>query len=87
VPPSRSLEGAADAGARTELLDLRELDLPMYDPDNDEPGVALWLRADDPSCLHDKLAEAGVAIVTPPFEGRFGLTFEDPDGYIITIHG
>jgi predicted enzyme related to lactoylglutathione lyase len=52
-------------------------------------GVALWLKADDPSALHDKLAEAGVAIVTPPFEGPFGLTFafEDPDGYIITIHG
>ncbi len=52
-------------------------------------GVALWLKADDPSALHDKLAEAGVAIVTPPSEGPFGLTFafEDPDGYIITIHG
>lgn len=31
------LEGAAAAGAETELLDLRELDLPMYDPDDDEP--------------------------------------------------
>ena len=52
-------------------------------------GVALWLKADDPSALHDKLAEDGVTIVTPPFEGPFGLTFafEDPDGYIITIHG
>ena len=52
-------------------------------------GVALWLEADDPSGLHDRLAEAGVTIVTPPFEGPFGLTFafEDPDGYIITIHG
>ena len=52
-------------------------------------GVALWLKADDPSALHAKLAEAGVAIVTPPIEGPFGLTFafEDPDGYIITIHG
>jgi predicted enzyme related to lactoylglutathione lyase len=52
-------------------------------------GVALWLKADDPSALHAKLAEAGVAIVTPHFEGPFGLTFafEDPDGYIITIHG
>jgi FMN reductase len=35
-----ALEGAADAGAETTLLDLRELALPMYDPDNDEPGVA-----------------------------------------------
>jgi FMN reductase len=36
----RALEGAAAAGARTMLLDLRELDLPMYNPDNDEPGAA-----------------------------------------------
>jgi FMN reductase len=35
-----ALEGAADAGAETTLLDLRELDLPMYDPDNDRPGAA-----------------------------------------------
>jgi FMN reductase len=33
-----ALEGAADAGAQTVLLDLRELALPMYDPDDeDEP--------------------------------------------------
>ena len=31
-----ALEGAADAGAETELLDLRELKLPMYNPDDDE---------------------------------------------------
>ena len=35
-----ALEGAGSAGAETTLLDLRELDLPMYDPDNDEPGAA-----------------------------------------------
>ena len=33
-----ALEGAASAGATTELLDLRELELPMYNPDNDEPS-------------------------------------------------
>ncbi|MBA2343778.1 MAG: NAD(P)H-dependent oxidoreductase [Rubrobacter sp.] len=32
----RALEGAKESGAETELLDLRELDLPMY-----EPGLAL----------------------------------------------
>jgi multimeric flavodoxin WrbA len=32
----RSLAAAEEAGAETELLDLRELDLPMY-----EPGRAL----------------------------------------------
>lgn len=31
-----ALEGAADAGADTVLLDLRELDLPMYNPDVDQ---------------------------------------------------
>jgi NAD(P)H-dependent FMN reductase len=34
----RALEGAAAAGAETRLLDLRELDLPMYNPDQDTPG-------------------------------------------------
>jgi FMN reductase len=35
-----ALGGVASAGAITELLDIRELDLPMYDPDDDEPGEA-----------------------------------------------
>jgi FMN reductase len=35
-----ALEGAAAAGAETTLLDLRELDLPMYDPDDEEPTAA-----------------------------------------------
>jgi FMN reductase len=32
-----ALEGAASAGAETRLLDLRALDLPMYNPEDDEP--------------------------------------------------
>jgi FMN reductase len=35
-----ALEGAQEAGGETELLDLRELDLPMYNPDDDEPTPA-----------------------------------------------
>ena len=31
-----ALEGATDAGAKTELLDIRELSLPMYDPAADD---------------------------------------------------
>jgi hypothetical protein len=34
------LEAAAAADAQTRLVDLRELDLPMYNPDHDEPGEA-----------------------------------------------
>jgi FMN reductase len=33
----RALQGASSAGADTQLLDLRELDLPMYNPDDAEP--------------------------------------------------
>jgi FMN reductase len=35
-----ALAGAAGAGAQTELLDIRRLDLPMYNPDDDEPTEA-----------------------------------------------
>jgi FMN reductase len=35
-----ALDGAAAAGAETTLLDLRELDLPMYNPDGEEPTAA-----------------------------------------------
>jgi len=36
-----ALDGASEAGARTTLLSLRELDLPMYDPDGErEPPPA-----------------------------------------------
>jgi FMN reductase len=32
-----ALDGAAEAGAQTELFDVRELALPMYDPGNSHP--------------------------------------------------
>ena len=32
-----ALEGAAEGGAETQLLDLRELNLPMYNPEDDKP--------------------------------------------------
>jgi FMN reductase len=35
-----ALEGAASAGAETRLLDIGELNLPMYNPDDDEPTAA-----------------------------------------------
>jgi len=39
-----ALDAAADAGASTELLDLREWDLPVYDADADDAGDADALR-------------------------------------------
>jgi FMN reductase len=40
VALQRALEGSAAAGAHTRLLDLRDLALPMYSPDDEEPGEA-----------------------------------------------
>mgnify|MGYP006292704605 CR=1 FL=1 len=39
-----ALDAAAGAGAETELLDLREYDLPVFDADNGEAGDAPLLR-------------------------------------------
>lgn len=45
----RALAASAEAGAETELLDLRELDLPMYEPgralDEYGPGVERFVEA------------------------------------------
>ena len=51
--------------------------------------MALWLKADDPQGLHDRMVAAGVPITVEPFDGPFGWTstFTDLDGYAITIHG
>jgi NAD(P)H-dependent FMN reductase len=40
-----ALDEAERAGASTELLDLREYDLPMIDPDEDDSEDAKWLKA------------------------------------------
>jgi len=39
-----ALDAAADAGAETELIDLREWDLPLFDPDHRDRGDAEALR-------------------------------------------
>jgi NAD(P)H-dependent FMN reductase len=39
-----ALDAAADRGAETELLDLREYDLPVFDPDDEDAGDAERLR-------------------------------------------
>jgi predicted enzyme related to lactoylglutathione lyase len=59
-------------------------------PEGSQPGlgIALWLDCDDVDGLHARLQEAGVNVVTPPFDGPFGrtLVFLDPDGYRITAN-
>src|SRR3954462_7709858 len=77
--------------ATTPAFAVRE-PLPGVDLDAVTPhpgaGVVLWLGADDPQALHDRLADGGVPITVAPFDGPFGrtFTFSDPDGYAITVH-
>lgn len=48
----------------------------------------IWFKASNSQAVHDTLVEAGVTILRPPSDGRFGrqFTFVDLDGYAITIY-
>jgi FMN reductase len=66
------LEGASEAGAATTLLDLRELDLPMYNPD-DEQG---------PPPTASRLIEAcnaadGMLWSSPMYQGTISGAFKN----------
>jgi FMN reductase len=66
-----ALDGAADAGAETTLLDLRELDLPMYNPDDERTTPA-----------GDRLIEAchgadGMLWSSPMYQGTISGAFKN----------
>lgn len=59
-----ALAGAAQRGADTELLDLRRLDIPIYDADQTAPG--------DVDELRDRIQEADAIILgTPLYHGSY----------------
>ncbi|ELZ21937.1 NADPH-dependent FMN reductase [Haloterrigena salina JCM 13891] len=61
-----ALRAAADAGAETTLLDLRELDLPVYDPDRDLEDQG------DAAAATRLVREAdAVALGTPVYHGSY----------------
>ena len=68
-----ALEGALEAGAKTELLDVRALDLPMYSPDTDAESV--------PAAAH-LIAEAvyaapGLNWASPHYHGTVSGSFKN----------
>ena len=66
-----ALAGAAAVGAETLLLDLRELDLPMYDPDDDRPTEAA-------SRLIESCYEAdGLLWSSPMYQGTISGAFKN----------
>ena len=62
-------------------VDLDSLSRPLLVP-------AIWFKTAESQVVHDALVEAGVTILRPPSDGRFGrqFTFVDLDGYAITIY-
>jgi predicted enzyme related to lactoylglutathione lyase len=62
-------------------VDLESIPRPIRFP-------AVWFKTANSQIAHDALVEAGVTILRPPSDGRFGrtFTFVDPDGYAITIY-
>src|SRR5262245_46260133 len=67
----RALEGSAAAGARTRLLDLRELALSLYDPDDDEPQEA---AAD---LIESCYAADGLIWSSPMYQGTISGAFKN----------
>jgi len=66
-----ALEGAASAGAETQLLDIRELDLPMYNPDDDEPTVAAS------RLIEVSYAADGMLWSSPMYQGTISGAFKN----------
>ncbi len=64
-----ALAGAADAGAKTELFDVRDLALPMYVPDDtDIPAEALRFRESVYAC-------DGILWSSPLYHGTISGSF------------
>jgi FMN reductase len=66
-----ALEGVAKAGANVELLDVRELDLPMYNPDDDAPTEAASRLIE--SCY----AADGMLWSSPMYQGTISGAFKN----------
>jgi FMN reductase len=67
-----ALEGAADVGASTKLLNLRDLNLPMYNPDNEsEPPRAATVLMD--ACY----GADGMLWSSPMYQGTISGAFKN----------
>src|SRR5919201_1033157 len=67
-----ALEGAASAGARTALLDLRELALPMYNPDDEDEPLENAARLIE-SCY----SADGMIWSSPMYQGTISGAFKN----------
>ena len=66
-----ALEGAAEAGATTELLDIKQLSLPMYDPADNHPADSVLRMCDR---IH---AADGLIWSSPMYNGTISGSFKN----------
>src|SRR5581483_11362308 len=66
-----ALQGAEEAGAATELLDIRELALPMFEPENDHPPESVLKLCD---AIH---RAAGLIWSSPMYHGTISGSFKN----------
>lgn len=70
-----ALDAAAAAGAETELVDLREWDLPLFDPDDRDRG--------DAARLQGLVAEADAVLLgTPVYHGMISSALKNAFDYL-----
>jgi len=69
-----ALGAASDRGASTALVDLREYDLPVYDPDEDEAGDGERLR-------RDIRAADSVLLGSPMYHGSYSAALKNALDY------
>ena len=74
VGVERALAAAAEAGATTELLDLREFDLPIFDADDREAG-------DAPALTEAVRAADSVLLGTPVYHGSYSSVLKNALDY------
>lgn len=65
------MEGAAEAGATTEILDIKELSLPMYDPANENPPESVRKMCD---AIHEA---DGLIWSSPMYNGTISGSFKN----------
>jgi len=74
IAARHALAAATDRGAHTELLDLREFDLPVFDPDDEDAGDAEELR--------QRVRDAdAIILATPMYHGSYASPLKNALDY------
>ena len=74
-----ALQGAAEAGAETELLDLRVLNLPMYDPSSEDVPESVT------RLVESTYAADGMIWSSPLYQGSISGSFKNALDWLILL--